>query len=745
MHAAGMARAALDPAGFHTVLLTPLRDESGRVIDARIVFADELWRAKLAGGADPTGHSVTRYLGDDGVRLDAIARALEQQVSIRTELRHPRSPDRVAEVQLTPIDGRVLATGREVTDERALLHELEKSQAELLAAQRLATMGSWVWDPRADHAAWSETMLAIYGLPRDGPTPSFAEQRRFYDDETLARTAALLDRVLRTGEPYSMEFDLTRDDGRRRHVIAHGESVLVDGKIAHLRGTVVDITELHETREALLQAERRFATVLDSVRESVAILHPEMDASGELLALRIEWVNPAWRALWGLEQGGVGQDACVLLPPVADLRAIHRELLERGGAHEQTVLQRGGAIVEATFVAMGDRLVVVGRDVTSARRAQEEAQERRRATEIVSLAGGIAHQFNNALMAIVGHTEQLATSATPEAQGDLASILNAAERAATLTRHLLAYAQRQPLQPTAFEVAPFLEQTLPLLQTTAGDGIVVRIEPFTAHHWVLFDRPQLELVLVELVRDARRRLLSEPGQGVVARRSGVEGRITLRVAPSAGFVTLSVADSGSGIASEALTHVFDPFVAGLTFGETTGLGLSSVRGTMQQSGGHVTVESEPGRGTVFTLQVPATDAPAPAADMTDAPQRAPRVLIVDDDALVRRAVSRSVRALGCSALEASSGSDALTVLARTEIDILLTDVTMPEMTGGRLAELAVASRPQLFVIFMSGFGAAALEADGSIPRAAPFLPKPFRASLLRAVLEVANRARRPSA
>lgn len=742
-----MARAALRPTEFHVALFAPLRDASGRVIDARIEFADELWRAKLAGGADPTGHSMSRYLGGDGTRLDAIVRALDEQVSVRSEFRHPSSPGRVAEVQLTPIGGRVLATGREVTDERALLDALERSQAELLAAQKLATMGSWSWDPLADRAAWSETMLAIYGLPPEGPTPSFAEQRRFYDDETLARTAALLDRVLRTGEPYSMEYDLTRDDGRRRRVIAHGEGVRVDGKVARLRGTVVDITELHETREALLRSERRFATVLDSVHESVAILHPERDASGEIAALRIEWVNPAWRTLWGVDRGAVGQDAYTLLPSDAGLRAIHHRLLEHGGSHELSVTESGGRVVEANVVAMGDRLVAVGRDVTAARRAQREAEEQRRAAEIVSLAGGLAHQFNNALMAIIGHTEHLSISAHGEARADLASILHAAERAATLTRHLVAYAQRQPLRPSTFAIAPFLEHCLPLLQTAAGEAITVRIARSTADAWIRFDRQQLELALVELVRDARSRMpLGESAAPPTDRFASAKRTIDLRVARSPGFVTLSVTDTSVEIAGEALAHVFEPFAAGPTFGESTGLGLSSVRGTMLQSGGHVTVESEPGRGTVFTLHLPEAEAPQPHADTTDATDaQTPRVLIVDDDDLVRRAVARSVRALGCSAIESSSSADALAVLARTDVDILVTDVTMPEMTGGRLAELAVASRPQLFVVFMSGFGAAVLEADGSIPRGATFLPKPFRTSMLREVLKTASRSRRREA
>ncbi|MFO0714879.1 MAG: response regulator [Sandaracinus sp.] len=713
---------------FHVVLLAPLCDATGRVIDARIEFADDAWRRKLAAGADPTGHSLRRYLGDDTTRLDAIGRTLEIGSTIQTEFRHPTSPERVAEVLLTPLDGRVIATGREVTEDRALREDLARSRAELIAAQKLASMGSWLWDPQSDRAEWSDTMLRIYGLAPGTPAPSFAEQRRFYDAETLARTSILLERVLRTGEPYSIEYDVLRDDGQRRHVIAHGESVVVDGSFAGLRGTVVDITELHQAREALARSERRLATVLDAIHESVAILEPERSVDGEATRLRIEWVNPGWHSLWRIDGEVVGRDVYDLNPALGRYRALHRDLLDHGGAGEVSVQRADGGLVEATVVAMGDRLLEVGRDVTDARRAQELGHDRRRAEQIVALAGGIAHQFNNALMAIIGHAEELSHTLDGEVRCSADAILEASQHAATLTRQLLAYAQRQPLRPADFELQPHIMGLVPALRGVAGDAIELRLELAGERVWVSFDPDQLRLVLLELVRDGRRAM----PQG---------GTITLSVARSAPFALLSVADTGPGIAADQLPRVFDPFVTGID-ADGTGLGLSSVHGTMAQSGGRITVQSEPGHGRVFTLTLPLAT-PLEAASI-EPPSRAPTpatVLVVDDEPLVRRAVARSLRGIGYTVIEASSGEEALGVLSKTEVDVLLTDVTMPHLSGRELAERAGSIHPRMPVVFMSGYAESFLEADGSLPPGARFVAKPFRSAVLCEVVERALRER----
>ncbi|MFO0552364.1 MAG: ATP-binding protein [Polyangiaceae bacterium] len=727
-----MMRSSVGAAAVHVVVLSPLRDERQQVTDARIDFADDVWRSAHTSGADPTGHSLRRYLGDDSSVFDAVARASRGE-HVVGEFRHPRAPERVAEVHLTPTGDRILVMGREITHERALDDELERSRAELFAAQKVAQMGSWSWDPRTDRAEWSDTMLAIYGLPPKTPTPSFAEQARFYDPETVARTNALIERVVRTGEPYSMEYDLTRADGQRRRVIAHGESIVLDGVFAGLRGTVIDITALHETREALARAERRFSTVLDVVQESVVILHPKRDAAGDVTALYIEWVNPAWHELWGLDKPVIGLDGLELLPVFRPFRALLRELLEDGEPRELSLQLPDGRQVEVTLVAMGDRLVGVGRDVTAARRAQHQLEEHKRVEQLVTLATGVAHQFNNLLAVIVGHAELLAGTAGDDDQVDVRAILNATRRAATLTSHLLAYAERQPLHPRRFELAPFVERVLPALRVAGGPFVEVAFEDCADGAWVRFDRHQLELTLLELVRNARR-----------AMPTG--GRIQLTTRASSPMVLLAVADTGNGISPQDLERIFDPFFASGRFGESTGLGLSSVYGTMRQSGGRVTVDSAPGGGSVFTLHLPEAQAPdeTPTTRPIAPAPRQSALLVVDGEDAIRQVIARLLRRRGYAVLQAKTGPEALTVLSETEVDLLLTDVHVAPMTGRELAERALAHQPSLGVVFMSGTPAADLEAEGALPPEAPFLAKPFDGSDLLEVLEQAQRSRPPT-
>lgn len=322
--------------------------------DAVVELANEAWVALHA-----ARHGAPLPDPVRGAYWSDLVRAAETGASTSRVDRDPRDPSRRSQVNISREGEHLLIVASEDAVERA----------ELVAAQSLAQVGSWTWDPRTDVAAWSESMHAIYGLPHDARSPSFAEQTRFYDSDTIRRTGVLLERAIQTGEPYELEYDLTRADGSVRHVLARGQAMRdADGQFAGLRGTIVDITALHAAREALRQSEQRFASVMAALRESVAIVRPMRDDTGEVFDLEIEWVNDAWKHLFGFtSRDPVGLRFLGVRPELQWVLPLHRRVLATGLPERATVPLDAKYLLEVDFTRLDDprghRLIAVSRPV----------------------------------------------------------------------------------------------------------------------------------------------------------------------------------------------------------------------------------------------------------------------------------------------------------------------------------------------------------------------------------------------
>ena len=397
---------------------------------------------------------------------------------------------------------------------------------------------------------------------------------------------------------------------------------------------------------------------------------------------------------------------------------------------------RGRPIVDAKGAIEG--YVGSSQDVTD--RAQLEARlaQAEKLEAVGQLAGGVAHDFNNLLTAIIGNLDLVAAAVPPTdpARLDLAEARRAAERAAELTRQLLAYGRRQVLSPRLLDVNAVLAENAVLLRRALPTTMTFEVAPAPSVPHVRADPGQLVRVLMNLVLNARDAVRAAGGGTVrietgerriddVASRRGHGGAAG---APAPGrYVAIVVADTGTGMDAATRARAFEPFFTTKPIGEGTGLGLATVFGIVAQSGGTVQVESEPGRGTTFTVLLPAVDEEDDAAPAPDAPRGAETVLVVEDDASVRGVARRMLERHGYTVFEAEHGVDALGQIEHRgdEVDLVLTDVRMPGLDGRELARRLRAARPSLPVVLMSGY-----PSESATAADLRFLAKPFTAGAL---------------
>jgi two-component system cell cycle sensor histidine kinase/response regulator CckA len=374
--------------------------------------------------------------------------------------------------------------------------------------------------------------------------------------------------------------------------------------------------------------------------------------------------------------------------------------------------------------------IVLATDVSLQHQLDEELRQAQKIEAVGRLAGGIAHDFNNLLTVIQGYAEMLEGQLGRAHPGSalLDEITRAAGRAAELTAQLLAFSRRQMVAPRLFCLNSIVSDTEKMLRRLLGNHVDMNMELASDLGNVLADPAQVEQVLLNLAINARD-AMPDGGKLTIATRNidvnseSVANPVDLR---PGSYVLLRVADTGMGMDEEVRTHLFEPFFTTKPVGQGTGLGLATVYGIVTHSGGSVTVSSTPGVGTTFNLYFPRHDAPASAADGSGTIASVKRtVLLVDDEVTVRRLVAAALRARGYAVLEASSGQEALPYGRSKEhvIDLLISDVVMPGMTGPELARKLREACPSLRVLYLSGYAGAAGTANGIDDD--DFLQKPF--------------------
>jgi two-component system cell cycle sensor histidine kinase/response regulator CckA len=425
-----------------------------------------------------------------------------------------------------------------------------------------------------------------------------------------------------------------------------------------------------------------------------------------------------------------------------------------GGAEVLTARQLGSEVfVQVTL----RRIVEAGRpgvlailqDATALKTLEAQFVQSQKMQAIGQLAGGIAHDFNNLLTAISGHCDLLLLrhKADDPAYPDLIQIHQNANRAAALVGQLLAYSRKQTLKPERLDLEDLLSELTHLLNRLVGERISLRLSHGVGLQSIRADRRKLEQVMMNLVVNARDAM--PEGGTIHIETEALCLRDDLRrdraIVPAGDYALIRVSDTGCGIPPDRLQKIFEPFYTTKKTGEGTGLGLSTVYGIIKQSGGFIFVDSTEGDGSIFQLYFPIHKAlpgeePLPKAEVKANLLMRPGegvVLLVEDEAPVRAFASRALRMRGYTVLEAESAEEALRMLEdpRLEVDIFVTDVVMPGMDGPSWVKQALEDRPDVKVIFVSGYAEDALaEMQARIPNSV-FLPKPFSLSDLAATVQ----------
>jgi len=552
--------------------------------------------------------------------------------------------------------------------------------------------------------------------------------------------------IMRTGRKIEVEEMYLDANGKPQHLrIVKSPIFGPDGEIIGSQGILLDITQLKQTEEAYM----RLATAVEQAAEDIMIT----DATAKIL-----YVNPAFEKISGFTRSDViGQNPRLLKSGKHDAAFYQRmwDVLLRGGvwSGHLTNKKKDGTLFEeeVTISPIRDaagkiiNYVSVRRDVTREVALETQLRQAQKMEAIGQLAGGIAHDFNNLLTAIHGNAAQLLdTQLEPgEAMECSQQIVEAAERAATLTRQLLMFSRKQVIQPVNLDLNEVVAQTTKMLQRILGEDIALTSEYASHLPLIHADVGMIEQILLNLAVNSRDAM---PGGGKLVIATGSElldeNQAARNAAATPGRqVRLTITDTGCGIPAEHLPRIFEPFFTTKEVGKGTGLGLATVYGIVQQHHGWITVTSEVNQGTTFRIYFPAVTGEkvekAAALGISKLPRGTEAILLVEDEAIVRPIVSNLLQRFGYTVWQAESGANALKIWRKhkDQIQLLLTDIVMPDgMTGHDLARQLQADKPQLKVIYTSGYSAELGNRHSTMVEGVNFLQKPYAPQKLAEIL-----------
>ncbi|HKG76962.1 MAG TPA: PAS domain-containing protein [Beijerinckiaceae bacterium] len=702
-------------------------------------------------------------------RNPAAARFLEVLGNV-TFLERPFHPTTLISLARSALRGR-----RRQYEARARLEALRESEGRFAALAENVSQLAWMAEPDGRIFWYNKRWYDYTGTTLE--TMQGWGWRDVHHPDHLERVIGEVQANWARGEPWEGTYLLRGQDGVFRPFLTRAEPIYDEaGKLVRWFGTNTDITaqrraeerlrELNETLEArvadrtaeLTASQRRFRGIFDSALQFMALLTPGGTVV-EVNQTALQWsrIGPAdivgkpfWRA--APMRGNPSLQAAI---EMGVRRAAAGETVRE--EHEMRGAGEVRAVVDFSLKpVLGDQgepiwLVAEGRDITELKRAQDALRQAQKLEAVGQLTGGVAHDFNNLLTIIKSSTDLLRRPGLAEERRAryVDAISDTVDRASRLTGQLLAFARRQSLKPETFDATQRLHAITDMLRTIVGSRIQIVTEISEDVCLVEADVSQFETALVNMAVNARDAM---NGEGTLTIRiAGVSEIPAIRGHSGAPgrFVAVSIADTGVGIPKDKHTQVFEPFFTTKEVGKGTGLGLSQVYGFAKQSGGDVTVESQVGRGTTFTLYLPRTDVTALTGDVaTSDAGPAPaleeghgrRVLVVEDNMEVGRFSTQILQDLGYETTWAANADEALTLLANVNgFDAVFSDVIMPGMGGVELGEEIRRRYPGLPVVLTSGYSHVLAE-EGR--HGFELLQKPYAAEELSRVLRQATRKRR---
>jgi two-component system, cell cycle sensor histidine kinase and response regulator CckA len=527
-------------------------------------------------------------------------------------------------------------------------------------------------------------------------------------------------------------------------------------RAVHL-AAIRNITDKKHAEKALRESEERFRTLMENI-DAIAVQGYGPDGT-------TQYWNAASERLYGYSrQEAIGRNILDLIIPPEMEGAVAKEIREMAesgrpvSSGELMLMHKDGSRVpvmshHAIVKVPGREQELFCLDVDISERKRAEAEKEKLKTQlnhaqkmesVGRLAGGVAHDFNNMLSVILGHTEMVLEDLDPATQlfADLQAVHQAAKRSATLTRQLLAFARKQTIAPKVIDLNETVEGMLKMLRRLIGEDIDLTWLPGKKLVPVKVDPSQIDQILVNLCVNSRDAIVDV---GKITIESGVVSFDEAYCSVHAGvvpgdYVLLAVSDNGSGMDQDTIDHLFEPFFTTKEPGKGTGLGLASVYGAVKQNNGFIHVTSQSGQGTTFRIYLPQHQVKKPIqTDKVTAkptPARSETILLVEDEPAILRMVTRMLRSLGYVVIAANGPSEAIRLAHEHigAIDLLMTDVVMPEMNGRDLAGNLLTTNPHIKRLFMSGYTANVIAHHGVLDEGVHFIQKPFSSKDLGAKL-----------
>jgi two-component system, cell cycle sensor histidine kinase and response regulator CckA len=562
--------------------------------------------------------------------------------------------------------------------------------------------------------------------------------------------AELLNRFLTESYLTDAEYEYRRKDDSVGHVLMSMGRLELAGETYALM-VLNEITARKRAEQALRAAEGNFRQLAESIREVFLLTDP---GDGRLL-----YVSPAYEAIWGHTCQSLYQQPQQRFDAIPDedrarvLNAVRTKQTLGTYDEEYRIVRPDGTVrwIRDRAFPVRDaagtviRVAGVAEDITDRRSLEEELRQSQKMKSIGRLAGGVAHDFNNLLTVISGCTEELLQAELPDesARDALLDVRQAVERATSLTRDLLAFSRQEMLEPKVLDLNIIVHNAERMLGRLLGEDVALATELDPALPLVRVDPGHWASILINLAVNARDAM--PKGGSLTLRTRAVffdDAQAQKRIVHPGPYALLEMSDTGTGLSPEVQARIFEPFFTTKSTGKGTGLGLAVVHGIVQQSGGHIEVESELGVGTTFRIFLPAvTEVEADHEEVVSSASLGGRetICLVEDEESVRRVAVRGLQSHGFTVISANNGEDALRVLAEHpgSVDLLVTDVVMPNMGGRRLAEEVAFRYPATKVLYTSGYTDDAVVRHGISHAEVAFLQKPYTPrALLARVREV---------
>jgi PAS domain S-box-containing protein len=633
-----------------------------------------------------------------------------------------------------------------------MLGALEHSQGELRESQRqmsslMSHLPGMIYRCRCDDKCTiefaSEGCVELTGYSseklRDDNAISYGQLIHLEDQGRIRQEVV---EAVRANRPYHLEYRIITAQGETKRVWEEGRGIIsANGSAEFREGFISDVTQQRLAADRL----RLQGAALESAANAIVLINRDGV---------VEWVNPAFTRLTGYSFAEAYGEEWSLLKSDCQDQAFYEAMWQtiRAGEvwhGEVSNRRKDGTLYteRMTIAPVADdhgeigHFIAIKEDITEQKNLQEQFLQAQKVEAVGRLASGVAHDFNNILTAIGGYAELMMRrlSLSDPLYRHVDQVLKATERASGLTRQLLAFSRKQSLQPRVLDLSNAVAEIEKMLRRLIGEDIELHTIRGAAVGHVKADPAQIEQVIMNLALNARD-AMPQGGKLMIEVANATLGDDYARLhvgIPPGEYVLLAVTDTGVGMKEEVKEHIFEPFFTTKPAGEGTGLGLATCYGIVKQSGGHINVQTEVGHGTTFRIYLPRVEAsidpPSMRPKLQELPSGRETILVAEDEPGVRKLTVDVLRGLGYRVIEAGDGEEgvrAATDVPDEKIDLLFTDVVMPQMDGKQLADWFGATRPVTKVLFTSGYTADAILRRGIVEDRIAFLEKPYTPAVL---------------